>query len=199
MPDNPPVRHGVVVLAAGRSLRLGRAKQLLHLDGESLVHRMTRFGLDTGPGGCVVVCAEVPDAVSAAVADLDCRCIPCTGAGQGLSESLRCGVRALSRSCSAALVLLTDQPGVDMAHLRALLETWQGDPRQAAASGYAGRVGVPAVIPRAWFAALMEISGDIGARELLRARSAEVSVIAADHLQRDIDHPSDLDEAFRSS
>ena len=174
------------------------AKQRCALDDEPLFSHDT-LGLDTGPADCVVVCAQVPDAVSVAVEDLDCRCIPCTDAGQGLSQSLRCGLRALSPSCSAALILLTDQPGVDLPHLQALLGAWQGDPGQAAASGYAGRVGVPAVIPRAWFAALMKVSGDIGARELLRARSAEISVVAAAHLQHDIDHPRDLDETFRSS
>ena len=192
MREMPPARHAVVVLAAGLSRRLGRSKQLLRIDGESLVHRMTRIGLDTHPADCVVVCARVPDAVSAAVADLACRCVPCSDAETGLSASLRCGLRALPAHCDAALVLLTDQPGLDRAHLHALLEAWRSDPRRAAASGYAGQPGVPAILPRTWFAELMQLRGDIGAREILRARRAEVSVVAAARLERDIDRPADL-------
>jgi CTP:molybdopterin cytidylyltransferase MocA len=194
MPDRAPLRHGVVVLAAGRSQRLGLAKQLLCIDGETLVHRATRLGLGTAPADCVVVCAQVPGAVSEALADLACRCLPCVDAAQGMSASLRCALRALSPECAAALILLTDQPHLDAAHLQALLAGWGGATDRAAASAYGGCIGVPAVLPRSWFADLEQLDGDTGARALLRARRAEVCVVEAAQLAADIDSPDDLDK-----
>jgi CTP:molybdopterin cytidylyltransferase MocA len=193
MPDDAPPRHGVVVLAAGRSQRLGQAKQLLQIEGETLVHRATRLGLETAPSDCVVVCAQVPGPVRAALADLACRCLPCADADQGMSASLRCALHALSPQCAAALILLCDQPRLDADHLHALLTAWGGDADHAAASAYAGCIGVPAVLPRAWFADLERIEGDTGARVVLRARRDRVRRVPAPQLECDIDRPIDLD------
>ncbi|MEZ5460430.1 NTP transferase domain-containing protein [Dokdonella sp.] len=184
--------YGVIVLAAGSSTRLGQSKQLLLIDGESLVHRAVRFGMETGPADCVVICGAKPDQIEQVVADLDCRCLPCPDHERGMSASLRLGLQALDPSCSAALVVLTDQPALDARHLCKLRDRWRARPEQAVASGYAGTIGVPAMIPRSWFAAIQSEHGDRGARELLRTRSDEVAVITAEQLAQDIDEPEDL-------
>ena len=193
MPDPRGSRHGVIVLAAGRSRRLGQSKQLLCVDGETMIHRSVRLALATDPADCVVVCAADTDLSAAAVADLACRCVICADADHGMSASLRCGLAALDAACAGALVLLTDQPGLNASHLLALCAAWRGQPDGTAASGYAGTLGVPALLPRAWFKELAAASGDIGARELLRARAAEVRVVSAAQLERDIDRPADLE------
>ncbi|HMM66077.1 MAG TPA: nucleotidyltransferase family protein [Dokdonella sp.] len=193
MPDPAVPLHGVIVLAAGRSRRLGQSKQLLRIDGETLVHRSVRLALETGPADCVVVCGLHPGGVAPSVADLDCRCVACADADLGLSASLRCGLAALDAACAGALVLLTDQPYLDAAHLRALRDAWRADADGAAASGYAGTAGVPALLPRAWFKQLAMASGDSGARDLLRTRADQVRVVSAPHLERDIDFPGDLE------
>jgi CTP:molybdopterin cytidylyltransferase MocA len=194
MPELAPARHGVIVLAAGRSRRLGQSKQLLTVDGETLVHRALRMALQTGPADCLVVCGPDPGPVAAAVADLACRCVTCADADLGLSASLRRGLCELDAHCAGALVLLTDQPKLDVAHLQALRNTWLTDPAGAAASGYAGTLGVPALLPRSWFSLLIEGSGDSGARELLRAMQDRVQVVPAPQLERDVDRPGDLEE-----
>lgn len=193
MPEPASARHGVIVLAAGRSRRLGQAKQLLTVDGETLVHRAVRLALQTGPADCVVVCGPEPGPVAASVADLACRCVTCADADAGLSASLRHGLRELDARCGGALVVLTDQPDLDAAHLQALRDTWREKPDCATASGYAGTLGVPALLPRSWFASLLEGTGDTGARELLRAGRDHVQVVSAPRLERDIDRPSDLE------
>lgn len=193
MPEPAPARHGVIVLAAGRSRRLGQSKQLLMIEGETQVHRTVRLALQTGPADCLVVCGQDPGPVSAAVADLACRCVTCADADLGLSASLRRGLCELDPHCSGALVLLTDQPDLEVAHLQALRDIWRADPDGAAASGYAGTLGVPALLPRSWFSVLIEGTGDMGARELLRARRDRVQVVPAPQLERDIDRPGDLE------
>ena len=193
MPEPVPARHGVVVLAAGRSRRLGQLKQLLSVDGETLVHRAVRMALRTGPLDCVVVCGPEPDPVAASVADLACRRVICADADLGLSASLRCGLCELDAHCEGVLVLLTDQPELDAAHLQALRDAWLADPAGAAASGYGGTLGVPALLPRSWFGLLIDGTGDMGARELLRARKDRVQVLPAPQLERDIDCQGDLE------
>lgn len=182
-------RHALLLLAAGASRRLGAPKQLLRLDGETLVRRAARVGLATDPADAVVVCGANADAVWRELADLPLRRVDCSVGPSGLGDSLASGLGALSPDIDGALVLLCDQPALDSPHLLALRDTWRSDPRRATASAYAGVLGVPALLPRAWFAGLREGGQDQGARTLLRAHAAQVHAIAAPALADDIDTP----------
>jgi CTP:molybdopterin cytidylyltransferase MocA len=184
-------RHGVVVLAAGGSRRLGRPKQLIEIDGETLLHRATRAALATRPADLVVVLGHQAALLAETVSDLAVRCIDATSWQHGMGHSLRCGADALDPDCAGVLVVLCDQPALDAAHLRQLVACWREAPQEAAASGYAQIVGVPALLPRDWLRGV-EFDGDRGARGLLRARAAETRVVMNEALARDIDLPGDL-------
>jgi molybdenum cofactor cytidylyltransferase len=186
-------RHGVIVLAAGSSQRLGQAKALIEVEGETLVHRALRLALDTQPDDCIVVSGTDEARVANAVSDLACRNVICADARLGLAASLKCGLLALDPSCQAALIVLTDQPRISSAHLRLLCSRWYMQPEFAIASGYADTLGVPAMLPRTWFSPLMENDSDQGARDLLRARPDQVQVVPAPELGFDIDTPGDLE------
>ncbi len=187
-----PPRHGVVLLAAGGSRRLGQAKQLLELAGETLVHRAARLALATAPADAVLVLGAHADAVLAGVATLALRPVRCADWEHGMGASLAAGLAALSSDCHGALVVLCDQPDLDADHLHALVRAWQRDPSRAAASAYAGVLGVPALLPRAWFGELAAQDGDRGARDLLHQRADDVHAVPCSPLARDIDTPADL-------
>ena len=191
-PDSAP-RHAAIVLAAGRSTRLGQPKQLLIVHGETLLRRAVRFALETAPAEVIVVLDPSAEAMRDQLDGLACRALVCAHAQQGMAASLRCGLSALDARCDGALIVLTDQPALDGQHLRALVARWQQDPRAAAASGYAGTIGVPAVLPRAWFDSLLDGDGDHGARDLLRTRRDQVRVIDAAALALDLDSAADLE------
>jgi molybdenum cofactor cytidylyltransferase/nicotine blue oxidoreductase len=89
------------------------------------------------------------------------------------------------------LIVVCDQPALDAAHLRALTAAWRAAPQRAVASAYAQRLGVPALLPRAWFGEIAY--GDSGARQLLARRRADVAAIENEALARDIDWPGDLE------
>jgi CTP:molybdopterin cytidylyltransferase MocA len=188
-----PSPHGLIVLAAGASRRLGKSKQLLRLHGETLVRRALRLGLATKPRIALIVLGAEADAVYASVADLTVRRVDCADWALGMGASLRAGLAALPAECAGALIVLCDQPALDTPHLDGLVAAWQANPRGAAASAYAGRLGVPALLPRAWFAELMADAGDQGARELLARRRAEVAAVINEKLALDVDRAQDLD------
>ena len=184
-------RHAAIVLAAGASRRLGTPKQLLNVDGETLLHRAARIALATAPAQTLVVLGADAAAMREAVADLDVRSVVCDDWQRGQSASLQAGVSALEDGIEGVLVLLCDQVGLDAAHANTLLQAWHDEPTRAVASAYADVIGVPAVLPRAWFADVLRLQGDRGARDLLRRRDAEVVKIAAPALARDVDTPRD--------
>ncbi len=185
-------RHALVLLAAGASRRLGEPKQRLRIDGETLVHRAARLGLATAPAQALLVLGAQAETTWAAAGGLDLQRVDCPDWNDGLGASLRAGLAAVSASCEGALIVLCDQPALDAAHLRALVAAWHGQPAQAAASAYAGVLGVPALLPRSWFGALSRNVGDRGARDLLRERADQVLAIPAPALSADIDQPQDL-------
>ncbi|HSX61526.1 MAG TPA: nucleotidyltransferase family protein [Tahibacter sp.] len=188
--DRTSLRHGVVVLAAGASRRLGRPKQLVEIDGETLLHRTVRLALTTRPADLVVVVSHAADASAGAVSDLSVRCVEAAAADAGMGISLQCGFDALA-DVDAVLVLVCDQPALDASHLATLLARWCDRPQHAVASGYAGTFGVPAIVPRAWLRTV-RLAGDQGARAVLRTRADEVQVVANEALAADIDRPADL-------
>ena len=185
--------HGLVLLAAGASRRLGRAKQLVLVDGETLVHRAARCALATAPLDGVIVLGHAAGAVGAAVATLPLRHVVADDWRDGMGASLARGVHALDTRCDGVLVVLCDQPALSAAHCTALVEAWRGNSASAAASAYAGVLGVPAVLPRAWLLEPDALTGDRGARALLRERA--VTPVAAPQLSHDIDSAADLPES----
>jgi nicotine blue oxidoreductase len=109
---------------------------------------------------------------------------------QGMATSLRAGLGAVPRGTQAALVLLVDQPRVDAAELTRLVAAWRRHPGVPAAARYAGRAGVPAVLPRRYWRAARALRGDEGARALLRDRS--VTLVEMPEAALDVDTPADL-------
>lgn len=168
------------------------SKQLIEIDGEPLLRAVVRAALATAPMQVLIVVGARADAVFATVADLGVERVDCPAWAEGMAASLRAGIAALGADGAGALIVLCDQPALTAAHLQTLVETWRRQPQRAVASAYAGTLGVPALLPRRWFAGLMRLSGDQGAREWLRRRSAEVTAVTAPDLAQDIDHPDDL-------
>jgi len=192
MREAPPA-HGAILLAAGASTRLGTAKQLIEIDGVSLLRRAAEALLATAPRVLVVVLGHEAAAMRAALFPIDAHVVCAHDHAEGLSASLRAGIAALPSDLGGTLVALTDQPALDAAHLSALCARWQRAPMRAVASAYAGVLGVPALLPRNWFADLARLRGDVGARGLLRERADDVVAVDAPALAHDIDTSRDLE------
>ncbi|MBL0313088.1 MAG: nucleotidyltransferase family protein [Holophagaceae bacterium] len=156
-----------VILAAGASRRMGRPKQLLELDGESLVHRAARIALQAGCDPAIVVLGHHAEAVGAALSGLPCAKTINMDWAEGMASSIRTGIAAVPQHATAALLLACDQPAVDADFLRTLIKEYRLEPERIAAASYAGAVGIPALFPRRCFEALKGLAGDRGARALL--------------------------------
>ena len=181
-----------VVLAAGGSARLGQPKQLLEHAGQTLVQRAVVQAQSVCDCGIVVVTGAQGDAVAAELQGTGARIMHNPDWQSGMAGSLRAALRALDDSgCDAALLMVCDQPRIGTAHLAALAALWQNAPSRAAAAAYDGQPGVPAIVPRSWFAQLAGLQGDQGARGLLRANS-DTQLLDMPDAATDIDTPDDL-------
>ena len=181
-----------VVLAAGASTRFGRTKQLEKFEGVSLAAGAVRKAES--------VCGELSVLVTGKdwqkVADT---CAPLAGYfvinrdyEQGLASSIACGVRAIAESADAMLLMLADLPLVTTEHLTSLVNAWTKSPQTIVASAFEDTLGPPIVFPKADFDALMQLSGDRGARPIIDANKDRVQAIACEEAAFDIDYPEDL-------
>ena len=189
------VPHVAVVLAAGGSTRLGRPKQLLTRDGETLVHRAARLALASGAARVRVIVGAHADDVVAAVRDLPVECLVNPRWNEGLAGSVRVAVDALAAHDHATLLLTCDQPALDLAHVQALLAVARAAPSGSAATRFGDRVGVPAVVAPAVLRAARAVQGDRGLRDVLNAAGTGVIACDAPVLGVDIDTPEDVAEA----
>lgn len=187
--------HAAVVLAAGGSTRLGRPKQLLTRDGETLVHRAARLALASGAARVRVIVGAQADDVVAAVRDLPVECLVNPRWNEGLAGSVRVAVDALAAHDHATLLLTCDQPALDLAHLQALLAAARAAPSGSAATRFGDRVGVPAVVAPVVLRAARAVQGDRGLRDVLNAAGASVIACDAPDLGVDIDTLEDVAEA----
>ena len=180
------------MLAAGGSRRLGFPKQLLRRRTRPLLaHALTsaRSALPHGP--LIVVLGAAAQRLRSVVRRTVPEAIVVYNAhwAEGLASSLNAGLDAVPARTVAILVTLVDQPCVDERALSRLLRAWRRRPGAAAAALYAGRQGVPAVLPRRYWHTVRELHGDVGARALLR--SVAVTGVQMPEAELDIDTRAD--------
>ena len=182
-------RVAIVVLAAGASRRLGRPKQLLDLDGEPLIRHTVRNALAAETGNVLVVLGNEAERISSEIALLGPEIVVNPDFAIGQSSSMTAGIRALSPDIDAAILMLGDQPTVPPELIVALIDRFRATGAAIVQPHYNdGKPGNPVLISRALFPELLAVTGDIGAREVVRAHRAEV-----ERIDVDLPHPLDVD------
>ncbi len=184
-----------IILAAGASSRLGQPKQLLTIDGESLLRRTSRLALEGSFSPVVVVLGSHPEQFESQLHGLDVHTVWNQVWQDGMASSLKCGLEALEAlgpAPSNLLILVCDQPKLTLPVLQALLHEHQSSGAQITASSYSGARGVPAIFTQAIFPQLASLRGDEGARRVIAHHQDRVETVDFPGGADDIDTPDDL-------
>jgi molybdenum cofactor cytidylyltransferase len=179
-----------VILAAGASRRYGSPKQLVVVEGRTLLEHVIQRA---AAAQLAPVVAVVPSWLPPPRRDdnLDLRWIRNAFPERGMSLSLRLGLGALDEDVAAAVILLGDQPGVPAGTLAAIVGARGDRPLVAAMAGDV--MAPPVLIERAHFHLVDGLTGDIGMRELLRSNPDLVTVVPVALHPPDVDTPADVD------
>ena len=173
-----------IVLAAGRSSRMGRAKATLPAgDGHTFLTRIVRTFLDAGVDDVIVVVGHEADAIAAsfAASGLPARFVVNREYDRGQLSSLLAGLNAIDRpGVSGVLVTLVDVPLVSAATVRAVIDSYQITHAPIVRPTSGERHGHPLLIDRSVFAALRAADPTTGAKPIVRAHASAVGDIPID-------------------
>lgn len=184
-----------IILAAGQSTRMGAQNKLLLADGgDPLVRHAVKMAVLSQLKPVVVVLGHDADRVRAACDGLPVIFTLNSDFAQGLSTSLKAGIKALPDNIDGAAVILADMPELDMALLDRLYAAFEAEPAAlAAVPVHDGQWGNPCLVAAALFPEIDTLSGDQGARKILERHRDMVVEMPVSSLAatRDIDTPDD--------
>ena len=195
-PAVAPRRVAAVVLAAGRSTRMGGPNKLLaDIARRPLVRIAAEEALASRAKPVIVVTGHQREQVETALAGLPVQFVHNPDFADGLGTSVRAGIAAVPVDADGAIVCLGDMPQVDAGLIDRLIAAF--DPDQGALvvmPTFEGRRGNPVLWSRRFFPDLMAIEGDVGARHLIgRYSEAVVEVpLAGKAALVDVDTPEAL-------
>ncbi|MCI4347226.1 MAG: NTP transferase domain-containing protein, partial [Thermoplasmata archaeon] len=189
-----PAKVTALVLAAGSSSRMGRAKPLVPLLGQTLLSHVMETVRAIRPMETVVVLGPEAERIRKGVDLSDATVVVNPAFDEGMSSSLRIGAAAAKSSSGPVLILLGDQPFVHPATLRALLVQHASGSAKILIPTFEGVRGNPILLDRALLPELDSLRGDIGCRAIFPGHSEELAELAVDDpgILIDVDTPDEL-------
>jgi molybdenum cofactor cytidylyltransferase len=195
-------RLHVVILAAGFSSRLGRPKALVRVRSWSLLRRTLNLVARFDPAKITLVLP--PRAARYRIEARGFKVIFAVNSlrGAGLSSSVRRGI-TVSRCSAAVLILPVDLAAFDQRDLARMISRWRAARRRLVARRVAGgpgaaHGGTPLILPRWLYAKALDVTGDTGLRDLVRAMPVQQrALLDLPSASFDVDTPADLHRARR--
>jgi molybdenum cofactor cytidylyltransferase len=190
-----------IILAAGRSTRMGGPNKLLaEFRGKTLVRIVTEQALASKAQGVIVVTGHQAAEVQKSLQGLKVKFVHNRDFAAGLAGSVKSGIAAVPDNADGAVVCLGDMPLISAHLIDRLIEAFAPDRGSLIAVPVSdGRRGNPVLWSRRFFKELMTLDGDIGARHLITKHSEAVAEVPVEGFGAflDIDTPQALEDARR--
>jgi CTP:molybdopterin cytidylyltransferase MocA len=193
---NRQANLAAILLAAGPSSRLGQPKQLVSIDGESLVRRTASLLLDLDLYSVTVVTGCESEKVGDELSDLQAEVVHNRLWEQGMGGSIAFGVRQLSRMVDGVLIMVCDQWRVEKNDLVQLIEQWNSDISRIVVSnwneGKAFVSGPPVIFTGNLIPEMKYLISSEGARQVIDRHMDIVEFVLMENAAYDLDRPEDL-------
>jgi molybdenum cofactor cytidylyltransferase len=184
--------YGFVLLAAGNSSRMGEPKALLPYKNTTLIGHVIGEMQKLASWPIAVVTGAHSEFLEKPLAGAGATVVYNARWQEGMASSIRCGLAAFNLSLLEGVIFaVCDQPAVSAGHFYALSGKKESGEAQIVASAYADTVGIPVLFGRKYFTALQNLSGEEGAKSLLKKHAEDMAQVALLHGEFDIDTKQD--------
>ena len=192
-----------IILAAGRSLRMGKNKLLLPFCGKPILQHVIDAAQKSSLSPLVLVIGSDSDVIRSRIEPGAAVVIENKDFSHGYGSSLQVGLNALSAlstPCAGAMFLLGDQPLVTAATIEKLIAAFQKEPERWVAPSWNGQRGNPVITPASWFDRIFALKGDTGPRKHLKDPAAGLKLVEVDDkgVVFDIDSPEEYERLIKS-
>ncbi len=187
-------RTAILILAAGSASRMGRPKQLLPFGESHLLDNAINHAVEAGFGPIFCVLGANYNAIAKTLDTQLLTLVFNEKWKEGLGSSIAKGVDFIQQkdlNTEAILIILADQPLVDVSYLNSIHSLSKKHPDTIIASDYGDFSGVPALFPKSYFEELKALKGDSGAKKLLNGNIKNLMLVEANNKLKDIDTPQE--------
>jgi molybdenum cofactor cytidylyltransferase len=195
-------KTGIVILAAGNSSRLGRPKQLLPFRGKTLIAHVVTEALAADLAPLVVVTgayqAEICNALKGQTAEIVHNPHWKTGMASGIMVGLLAALD-IDLHLQGVMVAVCDQPYIFAELFRSMLKEQSVSGKGMIACTYGGTSGTPVLFGERYFTELSALSGDGGAKRLLKRFADDVATVPFPKGEIDIDTAEDFEQLINGS
>jgi molybdenum cofactor cytidylyltransferase len=169
-----------IILAAGQALRFGQSKQLMRLGDKPLLAHVLDNVNASRVDDVIVILGAYADDIRSQIHFGRARVIPNPDFAEGMSTSIRAGLRALPEGTEAAMIVLADQPFVAPGTLDSLIDEYKRLRPAVVIPTYTGLRGNPVVIDKRLFPEMMGLHGDVGCRAIFGGHADSIVKLAVD-------------------
>ncbi|WEZ83369.1 molybdopterin-binding/glycosyltransferase family 2 protein [Rhizobium sp. 32-5/1] len=182
----------IVVLAAGKASRMGASghhKLLAEFEGVPMVRKAVEAAMCAAESRVIVVTGHRAVEIIDVLKGLDIATEYNDQYADGMATSLKTGLNSVDPKTSGLLVMLADMPGIDAGHLRRMITAFtEANGEAVVRASHDGKRGNPVILPRATFAAIGNLQGDVGARHVIETCGLpiiDIELGSAAHLDLD--------------
>jgi molybdenum cofactor cytidylyltransferase len=187
---------GIIILAAGASSRLGRPKQLLLYNGKTLLEHAVHTALASDGDPVVVVLGAEAERLQNEITEKDVHTIVNAEWKEGMASSIRCGIKTFLEiypEAEGVILMVCDQPFVAASLLNNLIAAYKRTGKPLVACSYEATFGPPGFFHRSLFEELLQLTGDMGARGVVRQHADAVELILFPEGAYDVDTEKDYE------
>ena len=182
-----------IVLAAGRSSRMGVQKLLLPFGGKTVITHIVDQLLATKVDKVYVVTGHQPQRISDELSGRSVSVVDNPDYDSGMLSSVRWGLRALPKQCKGILVAIGDQPSITTELIDSMIQSFIACGKMILVPCYEGRRGHPILFSKLYRQEVLTHFDDVGLRGLLHAHPEEVFELTVSNssVLSDMDYPED--------
>jgi len=189
-----------IILAAGMSVRFGSLKHLLKVGKTTILSMVIDAAVKSDLDRIVLVLGYKSDKIITSIGNhlqvSKLRMVINPRYQEGMSGSIQCALAEIKDEFPSIMIILGDHPLLDTATINMLLDRFRSSDKAICVPAYKGTKGLPVCFGKRFYADIMDITGDIGARDIIQKNPEHVLTVEIDNPDCffDVDNNGDWSE-----